>query len=407
MQPSNAKPAGRALTTPLNRMAQVVAGALLIILAALVAYRPALPGDVLWDDDQYVSENPLLFASDGLWRIWARPSESPQYYPLVFSSFWLEAHLWGLSTFGLHLVNVLLHALNAILLWFVLRRLRVPGAWLAGAMFALHPVQVESVAWITERKNVLSGVFFLLSVAAYVRFADERRRPLYVAALLCFLCALLSKTATCFLPVVLLLLQWWKRTRLGRREALDLLPFFCVGLLLGLATIHFEKHDVGAVGDEWALSWVERGLLANRALWFYVGKLLWPANLAFNYPRWEIDATTLWQYIFPGLTIAAVALGWRFRKRIGKAPAVALGCFVAGIAPVLGFFDVYYFRYSYVADHFLYHASMGLIPLVAAVVMCALAYRSGRQADASQRWRRAALVLPLIYGVLTFHQAGL
>ena len=407
MQPVDANPRDLSRDTRAQRTIADAASVVLIILATLVAYRPALFGGMLWDDDVYVSKNPLLFAPDGLWRIWTRPHESPQYYPLVFTTFWLEVRLHGASTFGLHFVNVILHAINAVLLWFVLRRLQVPGAWLAGAIFALHPVHVESVAWITERKNVLSGMFFLLSVAAYARFADGRRRPFYVAALLCFLCALLSKTATCFLPVVLLVLQWWKRIRLGRRDALDLLPFFCVGLLFGLATVHFEKHNVGAVGEEWSLFWVERGLLANRALWFYVGKLLWPAKLAFNYPRWEIDAAAAWQYAFPALTIACAVLLWRFRARLGRATPVALSCFIAGIAPVLGLFDVYYYRYSYVADHFQYHASMGFIALIATGAMLALR----RLAVAGDGGRRilthAALLIPLVCALLAYRQAGL
>ncbi len=395
------------LPAPVGRDVQLIAGGLLVVLATLVVYGPALPGDVLWDDDQYVSENRLLFVEDGLWRIWMHPGESPQYYPLVFTSFWLEARLWGLSTFGLHLVNVLLHALNALLLWSVLRRLQVPGAWLAGALFALHPVHVESVAWITERKNVLSGLFYLLSISAYLRFVDRRRVTLYVLALLLFICALLSKTATCVLPVVLLLVQWWKRPPIGKRAILAVLPFFCVGLVAGFGTILLEKHEVGAMGEPWALSGLERVLLANRALWFYVGKLLWPAKLAFNYPRWEVDATALWQYVFPALTVATAVLLWKARVWIGKGPLAALGCFVVGVAPVLGFFDVYYFRYAYVADHFQYHASMGFIALMAVVVIHIVGRLVGGRGGFAARLSHVVLLLPIIYGVLAFRQAGL
>ncbi|MCK4660054.1 MAG: tetratricopeptide repeat protein [Phycisphaerae bacterium] len=389
------------------RKVEICLGALLIILGTLVVYIPALPGDVLWDDDLYVSNNPLLFVEDGLWRIWACPTESPQYYPMVFTSFWLESRLVGLSTFGLHLVNTGLHGLSAVLLWMVLSRLQVRGAWLAGLLFALHPVHVESVAWITERKNVLSALFFLLSVGVYLRCWERRSWLLYALSLALFVCALLSKTATCFLPVVLLLLAWWKRRRIWHREALALLPFFLVGLAFGLATVLLEKHQVGAVGEEWALSWLERGLLANRALWFYVGNLFWPTNLTFNYPRWEIDATAPWQYAFVGLTVAVAAGLWRFRGRLGRGPLVALGCFVAGIAPVLGFFNVYYFRYAYVADHFQYHADMGIIALVAVLVVLALERIAGLRSPSRAWLRHVALVLPLVCGVLSFRQAHL
>ena len=407
MQPSNAKPARHALPVPLNRIVQATAGALLIVLATLVAYRPALPGDVLWDDDQYVSENPLLFAPDGLWRIWTSPSDSPQYYPLVFSSFWLEARLWGLSTFGLHLVNVFLHALNAILLWFVLRRLQVPGAWLAGAMFALHPVQVESVAWITERKNVLSGMFYLLALAAYLRFAERRAWGLYALSLVLFACAILSKTVTCSLPVAILLCQWWKHDRLWIREVLPLVPFFAIGIPLGLCTVWLEGHHVGAAGADWQLSFLERVLVAGRALWFYVGKLSWPTNLVFNYPRWEIHQAVLWQYLFPVTFVAAVILLWRLRKRIGKGPLVAVAFFAVTLTPALGFFDVFPFRYSYVADHFQYHASMGLIALMAAVLTHVFMRLAGASTGSRAGLTRLVLILPLIYGVLTFRQASL
>ncbi len=394
---------------------EALVGSVLLVLATLAAYAPALPGDVLWDDDQYVSANPLLTAPDGLWRIWTHPRESPQYYPLVFTSFWLEARLWGLSTFALHLVNVLLHAANALLLWRLLRRLGVPGAGLAAALFALHPVHVESVAWITERKNVLSGLFYLLSASAYLGFA-ERRRPFrfprlvgvrYALAFLLFVCALLSKTVTCTLPITLLLVLWWKQGYVGRAEGLRLLPFLGVALIAGAATVLVEKHQVGAVGEDWVLTWPQRFLLANHALWFYAGKLLWPIVLSFNYPRWSIDATEPFPYVFAGLTVAAVALLYGYRRRIGRAPLAALGCFVLGLAPVLGFLNVYYFRYSYVADHFQYHASMGFLALLAALVDHVLGRLRPESGIGSIGLRRLGLLLPLACGVLTFRQAGL
>jgi protein O-mannosyl-transferase len=411
------------------RALRAALGPVLLVLATVVAYGPALPGDVLWDDDQYVSANPLLTAPDGLWRIWTHPRESPQYYPLVFTTFWLEARLWGLSTFGLHLVNVLLHAANALLLWRLLRRLGVPGAWLAGAVFALHPVHVESVAWITERKNVLSGLFYLLAAGAYVRWLTASHpawraaapgavsgEPVpgdgaagahsgagwYALALTCFAAALLSKTVTCTLPAVLLLVQVWKQPRVGRRDLLALAPFFVLGLPLAYLTVWLEKHHVGAAGEHWQLSFLERGLLAGRVLWFYAGKLLWPANLVFNYPRWTIDAASLGQYAYP-VAFVAVGVGlWRLRSRVGLGPLIAVGAFALTLGPALGFFDVYPFRFSYVADHFQYHASMGLIALFAAALAWATStFVPGR------RLIPALVLLPLACGLLTYRQAGL
>ena len=374
----------------------------IIVLLTLVTYAPAMRGGFVWDDEQYVSKNRLLSADDGLWRIWTSPGESPQYYPLVFTSFWLETRAWGDSAFGFHVVNVLLHAVGALLLWRVLLRLQVPGAWLAGAVFALHPVHVESVAWITERKNVLSGVFYLLALAAYLGYADRRQWRPYVLSLALFACALLSKTVTCSLPVAILLCQWWKHGRVGKRDVLPLLPFFVIGICLGLATVYVEKHHVGATGAGWQLPAMERCLIAGRAVWFYIGKLIWPANLAFTYPRWNVDSAVPWHYAFPAVFLVVVALLWTLRRRIGRGPLAAVAFFVITLAPTLGFFDVYFFRFSYVADHFQYHASMGIIALLAGLG-CHYARTSGRVAHGLADGFAAALVGVL--SILTWNHA--
>jgi hypothetical protein len=255
-----------------------------------VAYLPATRGDFIWDDDAYVQNNETLRSGDGLRRIWLEIGATDQYYPLVHTTFWLEYRVWQLSPAGYRGVNILLHVVSVVLLWRLLRRLSVPGAWVAAALFGLHPVHVESVAWITERKNVLSGVFYLAAAFLYLRSAlptgdrpgdrPPRRgvagegagggvpRPVYVASLLLFACALLSKTVTASLPAALLLVLWWKRGRIGWGDARSLLPFFALGVALGSITIWMERHEVGAVGPEWDLSPVERLLIAGRALWF-------------------------------------------------------------------------------------------------------------------------------------------
>jgi hypothetical protein len=331
----------------------------LIILITLVAYIPAFQGGFIWDDDDYVTENPTLRSVRGLARIWFEPRSNPQYYPLVFTSFWVEYHLWGLNPVGYHVVNALLHGLAAGLLWLLLKRLKVPGALLAAAVFALHPVQVESVAWVTERKNVLSGLFYMGSALCLVRFFGLEQEGVeqphrfwwYGSGLLLFVCALLSKTVTCTLPAAMVLLLWWKLGRIRRPEAVALMPFFLLGL--------------GALGSEWQLSFVERFLVAGRALWFYAGKLVWPAVLIFNYPRWQIDAGAWWQYVYPVGVLLVVLVLWVLRERIGRGPLVGVLFFCGTLFPALGFFDVYPFRYSYVADHFQYLASVGLIGLAA------------------------------------------
>jgi hypothetical protein len=274
----------------------------LLLLIILAAYQQVWHAGYIWDDDSYVTKNATLRDLHGLWRIWFEVAATPQYYPLVHTSFWIEHHLWGLNPLGYHLVNLVLHALGAILLWRGLLRLGIPGAWLAAAIFAVHPVEVESVAWITERKNVLSAVFYFAAALTYLRFETARdekdqagqRWYLYFASLFLFVLALLSKTVACSLPAALLLVRWWKSGRIKWRDILALLPFFAFGLGLGLLTAWLEKHHVRAEGEEWALTFGQRFLIAGRALWFYASKLLWPANLIFIYPRWDVSAAFGW-----------------------------------------------------------------------------------------------------------------
>jgi tetratricopeptide (TPR) repeat protein len=346
----------------------------ILVLAIAIAYQQVWHAGYIWDDDSYVTKNATLRDLHGLGRIWFELAATPQYYPLVHTSFWIEHHVWGLNPLGYHLVNLVLHALAAILLWRGLVRLGIPGAWLAAAIFAVHPVEVESVAWITERKNVLSAVFYFAAALTYLRFESARdsedrgsqRWYLYAASLFLFVLALLSKTVACSLPAALLLVRWWKSGRIKWRDVLPLLPFFAFGLGLGLLTAWLEKHHVRAEGDEWALTFGQRFLIAGRALWFYAGKVLWPANLTFIYPRWDVSAAFGWAWLFPSAFVAVVATLWQMRARIGRGPLVAVLFFAGTLFPALGFMNVYPFRYSFVADHFQYLASVGLIVLAAA-----------------------------------------
>ena len=362
-------------------VAKLALSGVLLVCVTMVAYVPAMGSGFIWDDNWYVTNNPELRTVSGLGDIWFKIGAVPQYYPLVHTTFWVEYHLWGLNPLGYHVVNVSLHAISALLVWTVLRRLDLPWALLAGAIFALHPVHVESVAWITERKNVLSGLFYLLAWSAYLRFdpltnhdpAGPNRRRYYALALVLFVCALLSKTVTASLPAAVLLLIWWKRGRLQRRDLIRLLPFFAVGIALAAVTVWMEAYNLGgtgtgASGEEWDFSAVERGLIAGRAVWFYAAKLLWPTNLIFIYPRWQIDSGLWWQYLFPVAALLAVAVLWRLRRRVGRGPLVAVLFFGGTLVPALGFFNVYPFRYSFVADHFQYLASLGLIAWFAGTV---------------------------------------
>lgn len=361
-----------------------------LLLVTCLAYIPALRAGFIWDDDDYVTENAALRSVEGLRSIWFDLGTTTQYYPLVYTTFWVEYQLWGVQPFGYHLVNVLLHVSVALLLWTVLRRLRVPGAYLAAFIFALHPVHVESVAWITERKNVLSGVFYMAALLAYLRFCplnhegpngvgnQERAgtrcaRSWYLAAIVLFAAALLSKTVTCSLPAGILLLLWWRRERLGARDLARLIPFFVLGAAMAFVTAWVEVHLVTAGREQWSLTWLQRILLAGRAVWFYLYKLVWPTDLVFIYPRWRIDVTNWALYLYPASAVAGLTVLWLRRRRWGRGPLAAALYFVGTLLPALGFFHVYFMRFTFVADHFQYLASAGPI-----VLFSALASRTGK-----------------------------
>jgi len=369
-------------------------GVALVVLATFVAYAGVWDAGFIWDDEDYVTQNPLLRAPDGLWRIWFSPTELPQYYPLVHTTFWIEFQLWGVQPLGYHAVNVGLHALNAVLFVGILRRLGVPGALLAGLLFALHPVHVESVAWVTERKNVLSGTMYLLSLGAWLRFVEGRVRRDLVVSFALFLLALLSKTVTCSLPAVFLLLAWWRSPigesglRAVRAQLTATLPFFVVGFAAAMVTAALERGHVRAEGPEFDFTALDRILIAGRALWFYAGNLLWPFGTSFNYPRWILDASSLLQWAFPVAAVVLVIGLVRLIPRIGRAPLLVALCFGGSLVPALGFFNIYPMRYSFVADHFQYLANLAPLALVAAIGARSLASRAARTV--------AALVLTLL-----------
>lgn len=416
-----------------------------ILLATLLVYLPALRGGFVWDDTAMLTTNPLVKLPLGLFYIWGSTA-LPDYYPLTYSSFWLEWRLWGMRPWGYHLTNVLLHAASAVLVWRVLKRLQLPGAWLAGLVFALHPVNVQSVAWIAERKNTLCMPFFLLSLLWYLRYDAEARsaslrapvvpappghRPsaFYRLSLLAFLLALLSKTAVVMLPVALLLIHWWQSG--GRTESdphgagatnprpishaasghrppiarllLRLAPFFALALALGLVTLWFQAHraiagDPIRVADFWT-----RLAGAGRAVWFYVGKLLWPRELCFVYPEWRLE-TGVWTTWVPVVGVAAVlVLGWWFRRGWGRHLVLVWGWFVLFLVPVLGFVDIYFHRYSLVADHWVYFAGLGLI--AGAVAVGAHLFERYRARGAAGLFAVGALAVITWLGTATWQQA--
>jgi tetratricopeptide (TPR) repeat protein len=343
-----------------------------VLFVTLLAYAPAIGGGFIWDDDDHVTNNLALRTLKGLQWIWLRPGATPQYYPLTFTSFWFQYQLWGGSAPPYRAVNLLLHAGSAVLLWRTLALLGLRGGLLAGAIFALHPVHVESVAWVSERKNTLCCFLYLL--AAYVYLRSERAadgqqtkggpRTLYLLSLIAFTGAMLSKTIACALPAVLLVVAWWRHGRIARRDLMRTFPMFVIGIALGLLTIATERTDIGASGPDWQLSFTERCLIAGRAVVFYAGKLLWPAQLSFNYERWEIRADDPWQFIFPVAVLGAVAVAAWVAWRGHRGALAAVLIYVGSLLPALGLVNVYPMRFSFVADHFQYLASMGLIALL-------------------------------------------
>jgi protein O-mannosyl-transferase len=398
-----ARPSHRQPDQPVARQVRwlPVLVAVLLVAGTLAAYFPAWRGGILWDDEKHLTRVELQ-GVDGLVRIWTELGATQQYYPVVHSAFWLQHRLWGDNTLGYHLVNILLHACSAWLLFLILRRLGVPGALLAAGIFALHPIQAESVAWMTELKNTLSGVFFLLAALAYLRFDRERTGRAYLAAAACFLLALLSKSVTATLPGVLLVLAWWQRGHLDwRRDIRPLVPFIGAGAAAGLLTAWVERTYIGAEGSAFSLTIIERTLLAGRACWFYLASFAWPASLSFIYPRWSISPSEWWQYVFPLGIAMALVTAWVVRRRT-RAPLAALLVFGGILFPVLGFFNVYPFRFSYVADHFQYLACIPVITMVAA-----------GSTTLQRRWWSAtpavgvvlAAVWLAVYGGLTFRHS--
>ena len=342
---------------------------LILAVVTMLAYQPAWHGGLLWDDDNCTT--PLELRSvDGLRRIWFQPRATAQYYPLLFSSYWLQQRLWGDSPSGYHLVNLLLHIGCVVLVLKILRFLRIPGAELAAIIFALHPVNVETVAWISERKNALSGIFALAATFSYLKFDENRSRRSYALAIGLFLLGLLSKTAIVTLPLAWLVIFWWKRGAISwRRDVVPSIPFFFLAVAAGLVTRWFENTGIGYKATILDLSMLDRCLIAGRAFWFQLSNLFWPSNLMFVYPRWDINPALWWQYLFPIGVLALLLILWNLR-RWSRAPLAGALVYLLLLLPSLGFLNIYFFIYSFVADHWQYLACLGIItPCASGIVL--------------------------------------
>jgi len=348
--------------------------AALLVLLTVLAYIPVLGNGFIWDDDLLITHNRMVQAPDGIHRFWLT-TEAPDYYPLMGSVWWLEWRVWGNNARGYHAVNVALHAVNVLLIWMILRKLKIPGAWLAALAFGVHPVNVSTVAWISEQKNTLSMLFYAVAILLYLRFNEDvstqAATPVppgiwYGLSLAAFVMALLSKSAVVMLPVVLLGCVWWVYGRVRRRDFLRICPFFALSLVLGVVTVWFQYSRVLKWYAVRTDGFASQLASAGWAPWFYLYKALLPLNLCMVYPMWNVDATRWVSYV-PGIALlGCVALFWWKRNSWGRALLFGSGYFVATLFPVLGFFDQGFYRYSLVADHWQYYSIVGVIALVVA-----------------------------------------
>jgi tetratricopeptide (TPR) repeat protein len=406
---------------------------LILAVVTILAYQPAWHGGLLWDDDNCTTPRELR-SLDGLRRIWFQPRATAQYYPLLYTSYWIQQRLWGDSPSGYHLVNFLLHIGCVVLVLRILRFLKIPGAELATIIFALHPVNVETVAWIAERKNTLSGIFALAATLCYLKFDESRSRrnqesreagkdnqesrdagpeslfsgiegscfPNYALALGLFVLGLLSKTAIVTLPLAWLVIFWWKRGAISwRRDLVPSIPFFFLSVAAGLVTRWFENTGIGYEAKILDLSLLDRCLIAGRAFWFQLGNLLWPSNLMFVYPRWDINAGVWWQYLFPIGVVGLLVILWSLRHW-SRSPLTGVLIYIVLLLPSLGFLNIYYFIYSFVADHWQYLACLGIItPCASGIVLL------GRQFKSLSDWLEpaATLLIGATLFVLTWQQS--
>jgi protein O-mannosyl-transferase len=389
-------------------------GAGIIVLAVLWIYAPVYHGDWLWDDDQLLTTNATVQSKSlaGLTKLWLDP-DGADYFPLSYSFLWAQWPFFGLQSTGYHVTSILLHALSALLVWALFAQLRIPAAFLGGLLFAIHPVCVESVSWVSEIKNTLSMPFFLLSCICWVMQDDaaesapvrSRTGLLYLMSVVFFLVAMFAKTSMVALPVVLLVHAWWKRGRITQDDLTKTAPFFLISLLLGLITIYYQHGR--AIGTEkmpveslfTPAGFLQRTAVVGMAIFFYLSKVIAPVGLLPIYPRWE--APQAWQFLAWPAMFAAIPwirenVGTAVRPGWGRHVAFGLGFFLLMVAPVLGFVTISYMRITWVADHFIYLPMLGVIAL--------LVGGAGAWYDSSDEQRRPWLIggAATMFAVLAF-----
>jgi len=366
-----------------------LAGALLVVMT-LLAYQPIWRGFFIWDDNLLIVYNPLLHQPDGWWRVWY--TKVVDFVPAVSTAWWLEWHLWGIAPAPYHLVNLCMHALNAVLLWRVLRRLQIAGAWLGAALFALHPVNVETAAWVAEQKNTMALGFMLGAALLYLTFEDSGRRRWYWLSAGAFLLALAAKTAVAPFPAVLLGAALWRRGRLTRADLLRSSVFFALAAA-GVVTAWWIQHGAAGLGAVAQRGLAARTAGAGWAIWFYLYKVLLPVRLLSVYPKWTINAANPLSYVPAALAALVLVAAWCLRRGWGKAVLFGFGYYVVMLSPVLGFFDISFMREAWVADHWQYFAIIGPLALIAAAI------------QTHPRALPVALLLLPLCAVLTWRQA--
>lgn len=392
-------PASAGVGTSRSVRRELAAGAM-IALVTLAAYLPAFQAEYIWDDNGFLRENALIHAPDGLQRFWCT-TEATDYFPLTSSMLWFEWRIWGNNPHGYHAVNVVLHALAAVVLWRVLARLKVPGAWLCGVLFGVHPVTVASVAWISERKNTLSMVLFLLALLAWLRFEDTGRKRAYGASGLLFVAAMLAKTSVVSLPVVLLVLAWWRRGRITGRDVARASPFFVAGLALAAATVWFHyTKSTGVAGIPYG-SFASRLAATGWIAWFYLYKIVLPIHLMMIYPKWEVDGGSLLSYLPLATLAAGMFILWIYRNDWAKGLLAAMVCFLAGVFPVSGLFQMSFSQHSLVSDHLQYVPMLGILAWLAGTA----AWGAGRFKVPPAVTRSGGALLVMLLAALTWFQS--
>jgi tetratricopeptide (TPR) repeat protein len=384
----------------------------LLAALAVVAMLPVTWAAFLWDD-HILTGTSALRSRGGLWQIWSDPGAIPgegHYWPVTYSSFWLEHQLWGMQSFSCHVVNLALHAVASILLWRVLQRLGVGNAWLAAALFAVHPIHVESVAWAIERKDVLCGALFLAAMLQWLKASDREStaafpplRP-YAVSMVLFLGALFSKSMAVSLPPILLVARWWQAGRVSRRDVLAVLPFAIVAVTVTCFDLSLHRRANGGadlIGS--ALGPLSRLLAASGAVLFSLGKLAWPWPLSPFYPIWNVSPTSLEAWLPPAGLVAMLSAAWAARVWLGRGPFAALLAYALALAPASGIVDFGFLRFSWIADRFQYLASAAPLAVGAAAVSA-----GGAALGLTGPLRHTgAAALLLVLGCLSFTQARL